>query len=59
LLAFLSRFTPQARATIAYHTLLIQDGTLVDVLPQAAYLIGLSVLFLLIAIWRFKFECSL
>jgi len=55
-MAFLSRITPQAQATIAYHTLLLQDGGLLDILPQLAYLLALSLVFFLIAMWRFKFE---
>jgi len=55
-MAFLSRITPQAQATIAYHTLLLQDGGLLDILPQLVYLLALSLVFFLIAMWRFKFE---
>jgi ABC-2 type transport system permease protein len=55
-MAFLSRYTPQAQATIAYHTMLLQNGGLIDILPQIVYLLGLSLVFFLIAIWRFKFE---
>jgi ABC-2 type transport system permease protein len=56
LMAFLSRYTPQAQATIAYHTMILQNGGLIDILPQIAYLLGLSIVFFVIAIWRFKFE---
>jgi ABC-2 type transport system permease protein len=56
LMALLSRYTPQAQATIAYHTMILQNGGLIDILPQLAYLVGLSVVFFVIAIWRFKFE---
>jgi ABC-2 type transport system permease protein len=54
--ALLSRYTPQAQATIAYHSMLLQGGGLLDILPQIGYLLGLSLVFFLIAIWRFKFE---
>ena len=55
-MAILSRYTPQAQATIAYHTMILQNGGLVDILPQIACLLGLSVVFFVIAVWRFKFE---
>ena len=55
-MATLARLTPQAQATIAYHTLILQNGGVLDILPQLAYLLALSLLFFLIAIWRFKFE---
>lgn len=55
-MALLSRYTPQAQATIAYHSMILQNGSLIDILPQIAYLFGISVVFFLIAIWRFKFE---
>jgi ABC-2 type transport system permease protein len=55
-MALLSRLTPQAQATIGYHTILLQGGGVVDILPQVVYLLGLSLVFFLIAIWRFRFE---
>jgi len=55
-LAFISRYTPQAQATIAYHTMILQNGGLVDILPQLIYLLALSMVFFGIAVWRFKFE---
>jgi ABC-2 type transport system permease protein len=54
--ATLSRFTPQAQAQLAYFNLMLQEGTLVDVLPYIGYLLGLSLVFFLVAIWRFKFD---
>jgi ABC-2 type transport system permease protein len=55
-MAKLSYYTPQAQAMIGYHTLVILQGTLVDILPYVGYLLGISLIFFLIAIWRFKFE---
>lgn len=55
-LALLSRLTPQAQAQIAYYMLILQNGNLADVLPQIAYMLGLSLLFFVIAIWRFRYE---
>ena len=55
-LALLSRLTPQAQAQIAYYMLILQNGNLADVLPQISYMLGLSLLFFVIAIWRFRYE---
>ena len=52
----LSRLTPQAQAQIAYFNLLIHNGGLLDVLPQVAYMLGLALVFFLVAIWRFRFD---
>jgi ABC-2 type transport system permease protein len=55
-LAILSRLTPQANAQMAYHTLIIQNGGVGDVLLNVGYLLALSLVFFLIAVWRFRFE---
>jgi ABC-2 type transport system permease protein len=55
-MAKVSYFTPQAQAMIGYHTLVILKGTLADVLPYVGYLLAISLIFFLVAIWRFKFE---
>jgi len=55
-MAKVSYYTPQAQAMMGYHTLVILKGTLADVLPYVGYLLGISLIFFLIAIWRFKFE---
>jgi len=55
-MAMVSRYTPQAQAMIAYHTLMILNGTLADVLPYVGYMLALSLVFFLIAIWRLRFE---
>lgn len=55
-MAMVSRYLPQAQAMIAYHTLMITDGTLADVLPYIGYLLALSLIFFFVAIWRFRFE---
>ena len=55
-MAKISYYTPQAQAMNGYHTLIILQGALVDVLPYVGYLLAISLVFFLIAIWRFKFE---
>ena len=55
-LAMISRYTPQAQAQLAYFGLLIQNAGLVEVLPFIAYMLGLSVVLFLLAVWRLRFE---
>jgi len=55
-MAIVSRYIPQAQAMIGYHTLMILEGTVVDILPYVGYLFLLSLIFFSIAIWRFRFE---
>jgi len=50
-----SRLTPHAHAITAYFKLMAGAGV-VDILPQLGLLVGVGVLFFLIAMWRFKFE---
>jgi ABC-2 type transport system permease protein len=52
----ISRLTPHAHALIAYGKLINQNMGLVDVLPQVGILLLFTLVFLLIAVWRFKFE---
>jgi ABC-2 type transport system permease protein len=53
-LGLVSLYTPQAQATISYHTLLLQDGDLARVLPNILF--ALSVVFFLVAVWRFRYR---
>ena len=52
----ISRLTPHAHALMAYGKLLNQNMGLVDVLPQVGILLLFTLVFLLIAVWRFRFE---
>lgn len=56
ILGWLSRITPQAQAMDGYFSLMVRNGGLGDVLPNILYMLGLSLAFFLIAIWRFRFE---
>ena len=49
-MATVSYYTPQAQAMIAYHTLVILNGSLADVLPYVGYLFLISLAFFLVAI---------
>jgi len=55
ILGIISKLTPQAHALEGYRVLLVEGGGLMDVLPQIGILLGMGILFFLIARWRFKF----
>ena len=54
-MGLLSRLTPHGHAVKGFYSLMAEDATFMQVLPQAAILVGMSVIFFLIARWRFKF----
>ena len=56
LMATVSSLIPQAQAQWAYQTVMFQNGGVADILPQLAYLFGLSLVFFVIAVWRFRYE---
>lgn len=56
MLYWVSRFTPHAHALEGYNELMLYEGGVADILPQAGLLIGVAAVFFLIAIRRFKFE---
>lgn len=51
----MSLFTPHAWALSGYHDVMIRGLGVSAVLDEAAVLLGFSVLFFLIALWRFRF----
>lgn len=52
----LARLTPHGNVLEAYVRIMGEGAGIVDVLPQIATLLGMSLLLYLIAIWRFRFE---
>lgn len=52
----ISKFVPHAHALLGYDALLIQAKGLVDVLPEVGILLGFALAFMLVAVWRFKYE---
>ncbi len=56
LMATITSFFPQSQTQMAYQTLMLQNGDVAAVLPNVLYLLGLSLVFFLIAVWRFKTE---
>jgi len=56
LMGILANLTPHGHALDAYYSLMVEKATLVEVLPQIGILLAMSVVFFLVAQWRFKFE---
>jgi ABC-2 type transport system permease protein len=55
-IAVLSRVVPHANAIEAYYKLIAENASLVDILPEIGILVGMMLIFLLIAVRRFKFD---
>lgn len=55
-MAIISRFVPHANAIEAYYSLVAENATLVDILPEIGILLGMMVVFLYIAVRRLKFQ---
>jgi ABC-2 type transport system permease protein len=53
---YLSQLTPHAHAINGYLKLMLEGAGLVDILPNILALLVFSVIFLLLAMWRFKFD---
>ncbi|NTU63940.1 MAG: hypothetical protein HGB05_11215, partial [Chloroflexi bacterium] len=56
LMATITSFFPQAQTQMAYQTLMLQNGDVAAVLPNVLYLLGLSLVFFLVAVWHFRTE---
>jgi ABC-2 type transport system permease protein len=55
ILGFLSRLTPQAHALEGFRIVMVENGGVIDILPQLGILLGMGVLFFLVARWRFRY----
>ncbi len=55
-LGILGKLTPNSHGLEAYRRLLVDQGGVVDVLPQLGILVLMSAIFFLVARWRFKLE---
>jgi len=47
---------PHSYAVEGYYRLMAENAGFVQILPQAAVLLGMGVLFFLVALWRFRFD---
>jgi ABC-2 type transport system permease protein len=52
----LASLTPQGHAVNAYYSVMTENATLVQVLPQIGIMLAMCAVFYVIAVWRFKFE---
>lgn len=55
-ISILSNLTPHAHAVEGYYRLMAENATFIQVLPQMSILLGMGIVFFLIAVWRFKFD---
>lgn len=55
-LGTLSKFVPHSYALDSFRKLMIESGTLGDVLPNILILLGFAVVFFVIGVWQFKYE---
>ena len=53
---YVSQLTPHAHAIHGYYDLMIFGADLGRLLPNIAVLLGFAIVFLTVAIWRFKFD---
>jgi hypothetical protein len=55
-MSVLGRLTPHARAIGGYYSLMAENATLFEILPEIGILLGMGIVFFGIATWRFKFD---
>jgi len=52
----LAQLTPQGHGVEGFYRLMVERGTLFRVLPESGILLGMTLLFCVIAAWRFRYE---
>lgn len=55
-MAIISYITPHAHAVEGYYRLMAENAGFIQVLPQMGILLGMGILFFLVALWRFRFD---
>ena len=55
-LGTIAKLTPHAHAIEGYYSLMAEDATLIQILPEIGILLGMGVFLFAIATWGFKFE---
>jgi ABC-2 type transport system permease protein len=53
---FISSLTPQNHAVESFYQLMGENASFTQVLPQIGILLGMGLLFFLIALWKFRFD---
>jgi ABC-2 type transport system permease protein len=56
LMGTISKFIPHSYAVEGYYRIMAENGGFIQVLPQIGILIGMGVIFFVIALWRFRFD---
>lgn len=52
----LAKFTPHAHALEGYYSVMAENASFTQILPQLGFLFLMGMVFFLVAAWRFKFE---
>ena len=52
----IARLTPHAHAIEGYYSLMAENATLIQILPEIGILLGMGIVLFAIATWRFKFD---
>jgi ABC-2 type transport system permease protein len=55
-MGMISMLTPHAHAVDAYYRVMVENGTLIQILPQIGILLAFGAVFFLIAVRRFRYE---
>ena len=55
-MGILSKLTPHAHAVEGYYSVMAENGSLIQILPQLGVLLVMGIGFVLIARWRFRFS---
>jgi ABC-2 type transport system permease protein len=56
LIGYISSLTPQNHGVEGYYRLMAENASFTQVLPQVGILLGMGILFFVIALWRFRFD---
>ncbi len=55
-IGILPKFTPHAHALEGYYSVMAENATFTQILPQLGFLLLMGTVFFVIAVWRFRFE---
>jgi ABC-2 type transport system permease protein len=55
-IGILAKFTPHAHALEGYYSVMAENASFTQILPQLGFLLLMGMVFFLIAVWRFRFE---
>ncbi len=55
-ISILAQITPQNHGVEGFYKLMAENGTFLQMLPQVGILLGMGIVFILVALWRFRFD---